>query len=189
MSTVTEHNQSGEMLAGPGQLFEKIRNYVSTPQGRGQVFERLIKIFLKENPLFKERFSQVWLWNEWPGRGGEHDSGIDLVGEERDGGYCAIQCKFYDADSQISRSDIDTFLARSGKAPFTSRLFVSTTEHWTTTAEKVLADQFIPVQRIGIAKEESQNEDNPLITTYQSLDRVSEAQSQGAPVFDLSRST
>lgn len=28
---------------------------------------------------------------------GEHDSGIDLVAAERDGGLCAIQCKFYGA--------------------------------------------------------------------------------------------
>ena len=35
------------------------------------------------------------MWDEWPERDGS-DTGIDLIGEERDGGLCAIQCKFFD---------------------------------------------------------------------------------------------
>ena len=62
MSADLGQNQGDELLDGPGGLFKKIRNHISTPQGRGQVFERLIKAFLKEDPLFKERFKQVWLW-------------------------------------------------------------------------------------------------------------------------------
>ena len=68
MSAVLEQNQGNELLDGPGGLFNKIRNHISTSQGQGKVFERLIKAFLKEDPLFKERFKQVWLWSEWPGR-------------------------------------------------------------------------------------------------------------------------
>ncbi|MHB1711221.1 MAG: DEAD/DEAH box helicase [Acidimicrobiales bacterium] len=139
-------------LAGPDGLFEKIRSHVPTAQGQGQVFERLIKTFLSEDPLFAQRFSQVWLWSEWPGRAGERDTGIDLVAKERDGGLCAIQCKFYGQDHYIARGDIDTFLVASGRNPFTSRLFVSTTERWSTNAEKVLANQYVPVQRIGVAE-------------------------------------
>ena len=66
MSAVLEQNQGDELLDGQGGLFKKIRNHISTPQGRGQVFERLIKAFLEDDPLFKERFKQVWLWSEWP---------------------------------------------------------------------------------------------------------------------------
>ncbi len=66
MSVVLKQNQRDELLDGPGELFKKIRNHISTPQGRGQVFERLIKAFLEDDPLFKERFKQVWLWSEWP---------------------------------------------------------------------------------------------------------------------------
>ncbi len=139
-------------LAGPGGLFQKIRSHVPTSQGQGQVFERLVKAFLTEDPLFAQRFSDVWLWNEWPGRAGERDTGIDLVAKERDGGLCAIQCKFYAEDQYIARADIDTFLATSGRNPFTARLFVSTTERWSANAEKVLANQHVPVQRIGVAE-------------------------------------
>ena len=125
-------------LAGPGGLFEKIRAHVSTDVGRGLVFQRLMKAYLSEDPLFVERFSRVWQWSEWPGRPpDEGDTGIDLVAQERDGGLCAIQCKFYAPSTTIGRDDIDRFLVASGKRPFTARLFVSTTERWGRYAEKV----------------------------------------------------
>ena len=141
------------VLSGPGGLFENIRAHVPTDQGRGHVFQRLMKAFLSEDPLFSERFTRVWQWHEWPGRPpGEPDTGIDLVAAEREGGVCAIQCKFYAPNTTISREDVDRFLVASGRRPFTARLFVSTTERWGRNAEKVLADQLIPVQRIGIAE-------------------------------------
>ena len=53
MSVILEQNQRDELLDGLGELFKKIRNHISTPQGRGQVLERLIKAFLKEDPLLR----------------------------------------------------------------------------------------------------------------------------------------
>jgi hypothetical protein len=53
----------GEPLVGPGGLFKKIREHARSPQEAGRIFERLVKTFLSEDPLFKERFSQVWLWS------------------------------------------------------------------------------------------------------------------------------
>ncbi len=147
--------EARSLALGPGGLFEKIRRHVPTAQGQGLVFERLIRMFLTKDPLFKERFTEVWLWSEWPGRGGEHDAGIDLVAEERAGGICAIQCKFYGSGQYIGRAEIDPFLVASARRPFTARMFVSTTERWSANAEKVLANQLVPVQRIGIAELES----------------------------------
>ena len=44
-----------------------------------------MKKYFGEDPVYKERFSQVWLWSEWasiqPGFDGA-DTGIDLVAEE-----------------------------------------------------------------------------------------------------------
>ena len=54
MSVVLKQNQRDELLDGPGELFKKIRNHISTPHGRGQVFERLIKAFLEDDPLFND---------------------------------------------------------------------------------------------------------------------------------------
>jgi predicted helicase len=139
-------------LVGPGGLFKKIREHPRSPEEAGRIFERLVKAFLSEDLLSKRRFSQVWLWSEWPDSPpDEIDTGIDLVAKERDGGLCAIQCKFYAPETTISKEDIDSFLASSGKRPFAARLFVSTTDRWSPNAEKVLANQAVPVQRIGCA--------------------------------------
>ena len=31
----------------------------------GQPLERLMQAYFREDPLYQERFSQVWLWKEW----------------------------------------------------------------------------------------------------------------------------
>jgi predicted helicase len=62
----------------------------------GDRFERLICRYLELDPIYAERFSGVWMWNEWPRKGNVGDVGIDVVAEERaTGEFCAIQCKFY----------------------------------------------------------------------------------------------
>ena len=109
-----------------------------------------MRAYLATDPLYAERFEQVWLWQHWPGRGGKADTGIDLVAAEGDGGTCAIQCKFYDPAHTLEKSDIDSFFTASGKAPFTSRLIISTTDKWTTHAEDALDKQQIPVTRLRV---------------------------------------
>ena len=51
---------------------------------------------------------KVWLWKEWskqqPAFGFDGaDFGIDLVAKEREGGFCAIQCKCYAPGTHISQ--------------------------------------------------------------------------------------
>jgi len=120
-------------------------------RARGDAFERLVQTYLRTDPLYAQRFRDVWLWPEWPGREGQSDAGIDLVADDGEGGIVAIQCKFYDPAHTLQKSDIDSFFTRSGKAPFTERLIVSTTEKWSSHAEQALAGQQIPVSRIGLA--------------------------------------
>lgn len=116
----------------------------------GDRFERLMRAYLLADPLYAERFEQVWLWQDWPGRGSQPDTGIDLVAAERDGGSCAIQCKFYEQDHTLDKKDIDSFFTASGKQPFTSRLIISTTDKWTKHAEDALDKQHIPVTRLRV---------------------------------------
>lgn len=118
---------------------------------RGAAFERLTQQYLLADPLYAGRFTDVWLWQDWPGRAGKVDTGIDVVAETVEGGLVAVQCKFYDEHHPVTKGDIDTFLSASGKHPFTERLVVSTTDKWSKHAEDALADQQIPVARIGIA--------------------------------------
>jgi predicted helicase len=41
------------------------------------------------------------------------DTGIDLVAADKDGKFCAIQCKLYKENSKVSKSEIDSFLSAS----------------------------------------------------------------------------
>ena len=60
-----------------------------------------------------------------PARDGP-DIGVDLVAEEREGGLCAIQCKFFDPHNPVPKKDIDSFMSASEPSHFTSRLIVNT---------------------------------------------------------------
>lgn len=132
-------------------MLKELRDAATSNRDLGDKFERLIASYLIIDPLYKEKYSDVWLWNEWPSRGNQPDTGIDLVAKERyTDEYCAIQCKFYDPTHTLQKSDIDSFFTASGKKPFTSRMIVSTTDKWSNHAEEALANQHIPVARLRV---------------------------------------
>ena len=136
-------------------VLTEFRQAARDKRDMGDKFERLFANYLITEPYYKDRFSRVSMWNEWPGRGGKgfskNDTGIDLVAEERDGsGACAIQCKFYDPDSAIQKTDLDSFFALSARKPFTSRIVVTTTDNWSKNAEPLLDDEERPTIRIRL---------------------------------------
>ncbi|SLN01207.1 putative helicase [Brachybacterium faecium] len=141
------------MSSAPGltamKLLDKLYFSSTNETDKGTKFERLTQSFLQTDPIWAAQFEKVWMWDQWPGRWGP-DTGIDLVAERRDGGRTAIQCKFYDPRSRVSKADIDTFLSASGRSGFTERLIVSTTSHWGSNAEAAIREQSIPVRRIGL---------------------------------------
>lgn len=132
-------------------ILEEFREAATSNRNLGDKFERLIATYLVTDPLYQDKYSDVWLWGEWPDRGNRPDVGIDLVAKERyTGDYCAIQCKFYDPSHNLQKSDIDSFFTASGKAPFTSRMIVCTTDKWSKHAEEALENQTIPVSRLRV---------------------------------------
>ena len=131
-------------------LLEQFRQAKTSNRNLGDQFERLFANYLVTDPQYADQFDAVWLWPEWPDRTGA-DVGIDLVARDRyTGEYCAIQCKFFDPNSTLQKSDIDSFFTASGKHPFTSRIIVCTTDHWSTHAEEALHNQQIPVIRLRV---------------------------------------
>ncbi len=141
-------------------LLDQFRELSDDERTKGNHFERLIKRYLQTDPQYSSILSDVWLWDEWSSasRWG-NDDGIDIVArEEATGNYWAIQCKFYDGSHAIQKSDIDSFFTASGKQfptdektlSFSYRLIVSTTDKWSSKAEKALENQTIPVARLGI---------------------------------------
>ena len=117
---------------------------------KGRSFELLVKAFLEQDKGQSQRFGRVWLWADWPGNGGRHDTGIDLVAEEREtGALAAIQCKFYLPGSYIGLEEVNKFLTAYGTTPFSGGIFVSPSDRWTGNAEAALLDRDKPVQRWG----------------------------------------
>nr|WP_230298035.1 type ISP restriction/modification enzyme [Actinomyces provencensis] len=138
-------------MTSAGALLDRLYFSATSEREKGDLFERLVRRFLLTDPQYAERFDQVWRWSEWPGHGHRPDRGIDLVARERETGrLCAVQCKFYDPAHQLSKPDIDSFLAESGRMEFDSRLIVSTTEKWNRAAEQTVEEQRVPVSRIGL---------------------------------------
>ncbi len=131
-------------------MLDRFRRMSTVNRHRGTWFEELMVTYLRSDPIYADRFSDVWMWMDWPDRDGG-DTGIDLVAREREtGGYCAIQCKFYEPDHRLSKADIDSFFTASGKGTFTSRMIISTTDNWGKNAVDALDNQQPPVTRLGI---------------------------------------
>lgn len=137
-------------------ILTEFREAARSNREMGDRFERLIANYLLIDPQYADRLAEVWLWSEWPDRSGM-DVGIDLVARERGtGDYWAIQCKFYDPDYALQKADIDSFFTASGKRfatsqgerSFAHRVIVSTTDKWSSNAEKALENQTIPVSRL-----------------------------------------
>ena len=89
---------------GIHSVLEDVMAAAVSEKAKGEALERLIKVYLSQDQAWTGRFDAGWLWDEWPGRDGKPDTGIDLVARERDtGNLWAIQSKFY-APSTLSKS-------------------------------------------------------------------------------------
>ncbi len=129
------------MSNGFQETLDRIRASAESESQKGLLFERLMKTYFIEDPLYKERFRNVRLWSEWAFERPDFDSndiGIDLVAEEREGGYCAIQCKCYAPGTRIAKPHLDSFIAASAREPFTARIVVDTGDGWGPNAVKTI---------------------------------------------------
>ncbi|MCY4541040.1 MAG: DEAD/DEAH box helicase family protein [Rhodobacteraceae bacterium] len=129
------------MESGFQQTINHLRKTASSEAEKGRLFERLMKKYLTEDPMYQDRFKRVWLWHEWASvqpNFDAGDTGIDLVAEEQEEGVCAIQCKFYAPQTRISKKHLDSFISASARDPFVSRIFVDTGDEWGRNAVKTL---------------------------------------------------
>ena len=130
------------MSRGFQNVLDHIRAVAGSEVEKGRLFERLMKAYFEQDPLYRDRFSDVWLWSQWTETrtdfaGG--DTGIDLVAAERAGGYCAIQCKCYAPGTRMSKAHLDSFVSASAREPFTARIVVDTGDEWGPNAAKTIA--------------------------------------------------
>ncbi|MDF3091166.1 DEAD/DEAH box helicase [Burkholderia semiarida] len=141
-------------------LLDTFRQTAITEREKGTYFEELIVTYLRNEATYRDLYSDVWTYSEWANLQGldKRDTGIDLVAKTRGTDeFHAIQCKLFAREYKVQKSDIDSFFTASGKKPFTRRIIVATTNHWSEHAEDALLDQQPPVSKIDLtALEESQ---------------------------------
>ena len=121
--------ESGERATGFQGVLNQLRESDAPQYLIGDEFERLMKQYFCVDPLYKERFTDVYLWKEWATLRTEYDGvdiGIDLVARERDGEYCAIQCKCFAEETRVTKPQIDSFISASAAKVFTKRILVHT---------------------------------------------------------------
>lgn len=103
------------------QLQEVLNRYRENARNeleKGLYFERLVRIFLLNDDIQKQYYSDVVPFAEWAQSNGwkNPDTGIDLVATLADGsGYAAIQCKFYAKNHVIQKPDIDSFISAASR--------------------------------------------------------------------------
>lgn len=134
-------------------LLNSYRQSSVTEREKGTYFEELIICYLRNEATYRDLYSDVWTYADWAAQQGldKRDTGIDLVAKTSGTSeYHAIQCKLYAEDYRLQRADIDSFFTASGKKPFTHRIIISTTNHWTEHAEDALRDQQPPVSKIDL---------------------------------------
>ncbi len=148
-------------------VLAQFRHYSATEREKGAAFERLMAEYLVTDAVRKQQFQQVWTWSEWPDldrfaeeyKLNRRDTGVDLVGLQHGGDYCAIQCKLYDEDAGITMRDLQGFLDISGKTCFASRMLIATVREWTENLENGLAGQTVRVEKVNLDELEASNVD------------------------------
>lgn len=135
-------------------ILYKFREAAKSEREKGTYFEELVLLYFRNEPYYKDYYSDVWMYSDWAKLEGKdaRDVGIDLVAKTRTTNEIhAIQCKFYAADYKIQKADIDSFFTASGQKPFVKRIIVSTTNLWSEHADSALHNQTPPVTKIDLS--------------------------------------
>ena len=89
-------------------------------------------MFLERDPTQKQQYGKVRHYADWAKEHTEYpstDTGIDLVAEMKDGeGFCAIQCKFYQPGSSITKASMDSFISATTTPDFVRLILIDTTD-------------------------------------------------------------
>lgn len=147
-------------MSALSSLLDIYRAASASEREKGTYFEELICAYLRNEATYRDLYDKVWMYADWAkeqGLGGR-DTGIDLVARTQGTGeYHAIQCKLYADDYRVQKKDIDSFFTASGKAPFSHRIIVATTNNWSEHAEDALQGQQLSINKIDLqALEDSQ---------------------------------
>ncbi|MDR0751775.1 MAG: DEAD/DEAH box helicase family protein [Christensenellaceae bacterium] len=147
-------------------ILDKIRSECTNEEGilntkkLGASFENLVMGYIVTDPVQNEDIGEIYLWKDFPHRyalNRGQDTGIDIIAKTKtDGNYIAIQCKCYNKDQTINLDDLGNFFNLSSKkffvngieCKFMRRIFVTSTDKWTSHAEDSFINQDPPAIRI-----------------------------------------
>ncbi len=136
-------------------LVQEIDTESRTQRDRGTLFELLVKTYLENEPTYQRLFENVWMLSEVPEEYTipKVDTGVDLVAKKaKTGELVAIQAKYYDKDTTIQKSHIDSFLNEVGKKYYAEGLIVTTTDKWSKNADSALGDRDKNIMRISLSQ-------------------------------------
>ena len=134
-------------------ILQDFRERSVSERDKGTDFEQLCLVYLRNEAYYRDLYKTVVTYGDWAALQGlsQRDTGIDLVAETYLGEYHAIQCKNYAPSERIYKKDIDSFFTASGKANFSHRIIITTTDDWSDNALESLENQTIPVSVINLA--------------------------------------
>lgn len=134
------------------QLVEQIDGNLDKQRDRGTAFEKMVVAYLKNEPAYKQKFSDVWMLNEVPEKYGipKRDIGVDIVARDYAGNLTAVQAKYY--KGKVCKDTINSFVAEAGKDYYAAGMLVSSTDEWNRNAEAALENNTKPFTRIGLSQ-------------------------------------
>ncbi|WP_412675529.1 DEAD/DEAH box helicase [Alkalihalobacillus alcalophilus] len=135
-------------------LMNEIDTKKHEQRDRGTLFELLVAVYLKKEPMYSRLFDKVWKLSEVPSDYNipKKDTGVDLVARKRETGeLIAVQCKFYSKGTTIRKEHIDSFLNEVGKQYYAEGIIVTSTDKWSNNADDALKFRDKPIVRIALS--------------------------------------
>lgn len=136
------------------EVIDWIRDTCESERDKGDKFERASRYYLMNDPVYAQRFSDVWMWKDAPTNDGA-DLGIDLVAQDaEDGTYWAIQCKCYQK-ATLDLRDVATFYTKaSATDDYAHNMIITTCEDFGPNLDKT-ATQYGTVRLFADSMAES----------------------------------
>lgn len=142
------------------ELVNQIDNYITNQRDRGTAFEKLAVAYLKNEPAFKNKYSDVWMLNEVPEEYSisKQDTGVDIVAKDRiTGKLTAVQAKYY--KGKVGKDTINSFIAESSKDYYADGMIISSTDDWNKNAKKATEELSKDISIIGLSQLQNANFD------------------------------
>ena len=135
------------------EIVKQIDSNVTNQRDRATAFEKLAVAYLKNEPAFKNKYSDVWMLNEVPAEYNisKQDTGVDIVAKDRiTGKLTAVQAKYY--KGKVGKDAINSFIAESSKEYYADGIIISSTDEWNKNAKKATEELSKEISLIGLSQ-------------------------------------